>query len=145
MSKRCDSISIESFESNLLNQVGKQVNPARIDSLYNSGYCYLDCVSLVLNEYISSTRIMKLNKILLHTLNSSIAKFGVKDNITALQFTDNFFEKEKCLVLLKLKTIKEGIKQSKEINYEVLSKLNDTIKIAEGLNTIEDLKTITNE
>ena len=143
--RRDSEMTIESFEENLILQAGKAVLPARVDELYNLGCCLSDSVDIVMNEYISPERVAKLNQVLLYSLNTSISKFGVKNDVSAYYFTQNFLDKEQKLVLLRLNTIKEGMNNIKGVDKKVVSRLNETIKIAEGLKTIEDLKIITNE
>jgi len=144
---RCDTMTIEAFETNLLIQVGKHVEPSKVDELYNSGCCYFECVDIAMGDFINKQEIDRLNQILLHTLNTSIKTFNVRCDVSSYHFTENFLNKEKEMTLLRLKTIRKGFfkRDKKYINEQaVLKRVNEAIYILSNINTIKDLKKIVN-
>ena len=144
---RCDTMTIEEFESNMLFQVGKHIEINLIDDLYNSKICYFECIEIAMGDYINKDQIKTLNKLLLYTLNTSIATYNVGNNMSCYYFTKNFLEKEKNLTLLRLETIRKGLlkRSDKYINeQEVLHKVDGAISLLKSISTAKELRKITN-
>jgi len=144
---RCDTMTIEEFESNMLFQVGKHIEINLIDDLYNSKICYFECIDIAMGDYINKDQIKTLNKLLLYTLNTSIATYNVGNNMSCYYFTKNFLEKEKNLTLLRLETIRKGLlkRSDKYINeQEVLQKVDGAISLLKSVSTAKELRKITN-
>ena len=142
---RCDTMTIEDFEDSLTLHVDKFVDKRLIDTLYNSKICYFDSIEIALGNFFIQEDIIKLNRVLLYTANSSIAKHGVKDDITSYYFTKDFFDREKRFIEIRLTAFKEVFEEKKQrpnSQDSVCNKNKQSLRGFKRINTVKDIKNI---
>ena len=140
--KKCDTITIESYEESVSQLSNRVAYSHIIDEMYNRGLSVYDAVDVVNKDVITVSEINQLNLKCGFVLNTMISKYNLDNPIDRCLFSNEFIEKEIDLSVLKLEIISKGLDaQGKKKKHT--GRLMDREKIKTDL-TIKKLKSIKN-
>ena len=138
--KKCNTISIESYEATVTHQASRVILPALMDEMYNRDLSIYDAVEVANKNIITISEVNQLNKKLSYTLNSMISKYDINNIVDRCLLANEFIEKEIDLSILKLEILSTGIDNNRK-KKKVVARTLDREKMRTDA-TIEKLKRI---